>query len=89
MGDSVESLSEVEADNIHCSPLIYPASHAIVESYQIGQAWFSLGESILTTPDNLLFLHLLNDDLQNELFYHLFRDGGEAEQPVVSWVLLF
>jgi len=38
MGDSVESLAEVQADNIHCSLLIYPASHAIVESYQIGQA---------------------------------------------------
>ena len=37
MGDSVKSLAEVEVDNIHCSPLIYPAGHAIVESYQIGQ----------------------------------------------------
>ena len=64
MGDSVESLAEVEVDNIHCSPLIHPASYAIVESYQIGQAWFPLGESMLTTPDNLLFLHLLNDDIQ-------------------------
>ena len=35
MGDSVESLAEVEVDNIHCSPLIYPASHAIVEGYQM------------------------------------------------------
>jgi len=45
MGDSVESLAEVEVDNIQCSPLMYSASHAIVESYQIGQArlpaWFS------------------------------------------------
>ena len=64
MGDCVESLAEVKADNIHGSPLIYPASHAIVESYQIGQAWFPLGESMLTTPDNLLFLHLLNEDLK-------------------------
>ena len=51
MGDSVESLAEVEVDNHHGSPLIYPASHVIVESYQIGQAWFPLGESMLTTPD--------------------------------------
>jgi len=41
MGDSVESLAEVKVDSIHCSPLIYPASHAITESYQIGQCWFS------------------------------------------------
>jgi len=26
---------------------------------------------MLTTPDNLVFLHLLSDDIQNELFHHL------------------
>jgi len=40
------------------------------------------------TPDNLLFFHLLNDDIQNELFHHFSRDGGEAARPVVPWVLL-
>jgi len=40
-----------------------------------------------TTPDNL-FMHLLRDDIQNELFHHLYRDGGEADRPVVPWVLL-
>jgi len=48
----------------------------------------SLGESMLTSRDNLLFLHLLNDDIQNEVFHHLSRDGGEADQPVVSWDIL-
>ena len=43
---------------------------------------------MLTTPDNLLFLLLLNDAMQNELFHHLSWDGGEAEWPVVPWVLL-
>ena len=63
MGDCVESLAEVEVDNIHGSPLIYQASNAIIESYQIVQAWFPLGESMLTTPDNVLSLHLLEDEL--------------------------
>ena len=40
---------------------------------------------MLTTPDNL---HLLDDDLQDELLHHLSRDGGEADWPVVPWVLL-
>jgi len=88
MGDCVESLAEVEVDNIHGSPFIYPASHVIVESYQIDQALFPLGESMLTTPDNLLFLHVLVDDLQDKLLHHLSRDGGEADRPVVPWVLL-
>jgi len=43
---------------------------------------------MLPTPDNLLFLHLLNDDLQNELLHHLSRDGGETDRPIVPWVLL-
>ena len=76
MGDCVESLAEVKVDSIHSSPLIYPASHVIVESYQIGQAWFPLGEAMLTTPDNLLFLHLLDDDLQDKLLHHLSWDAS-------------
>jgi len=88
MGNCVKILAEVEVDNIHSSPLIYPASHAIVESYQIGQAWFPLGKFMLTTPDNLLFLHLLDDDLQDKLLHHFSWDGGEADWPVVPWVLL-
>jgi len=43
---------------------------------------------MLTTPDNLLFLHLLVDDLQVKLLHHLSQDGGEADRPVVPWVLL-
>jgi len=43
---------------------------------------------MLTTPDNLLFLHLLDDDLQDKMLNHLSRDGGEADRPVVPWVLL-
>jgi len=36
MEDSVESLAEVNADDIHCSPPIYLASDAIVEGYEVG-----------------------------------------------------
>jgi len=43
---------------------------------------------MLTTPDNLLFFHLLDDGLQDKLLHHLSRDGGEADRPVVPWVLL-
>jgi len=28
---------------------------------------------------------LLRDDIENELFHHLSRDGGEADWPVVPW----
>ena len=43
---------------------------------------------MLTTPDNLLLFHLLHDGLQDKLLHHLSRDGGEADRPVVPWVLL-
>ena len=43
---------------------------------------------MLTAPDNLVILHLLDDDLQDELLHHLSQDGVEADRPVVSWVLL-
>ena len=67
---------------------MYPASQAMKESHQIGQAWLPLDESILTTPDYLLFFHLLDDDFQNELLHHLSQNWGKADWPVVPWVLL-
>ncbi len=88
MGNSVKSLSEVKLYNIHCSSLIYPAGLDVIESYQIGQAWFPLGESMLTTSDNLLVSQLLEDDIQSKLLHHLSRDKGETDWPVVSQLIL-
>lgn len=51
MERSVKRLAEVGVDNIHCSPPTYLASHAIIENYHIGQAWFPLHESVLITPN--------------------------------------
>ncbi|KAJ7397362.1 hypothetical protein BTVI_136460 [Pitangus sulphuratus] len=36
MGNSVKSLAEIQVDNIHCSPLIYPASYPTVEGNEVG-----------------------------------------------------
>ena len=71
MGDSVKNLAEFEVDDIHSFPFIYPASHALIESYHFGQAGFPLGESMLTTPDNLLLLHLLRVQLLESFIYLL------------------
>ena len=43
---------------------------------------------MLTASDNLLFLYMPGDDLQNELLHHLSRDGSEIDWPIVSWVVL-
>lgn len=34
------------------------------------------------------FFHMLIDDIQNKLLQCLSREGGEADWPVVSWLLL-
>ena len=68
---SAKSSAGVWVDNIHWPPLTYPVNHDILKDYQIGQAWFALGESMLITPDNLfsfLFFHFLGDSIQNKLF---------------------
>jgi len=43
---------------------------------------------MLTIPDNILFFHLLDEDLQDKLLHHLSWDGGKADWPVVPWVIL-
>jgi len=66
MGDSVRGLAEMKADSVHCCPLTYPASGDITEGYQVGQAWFPLDESMLTTLDNLLLFQHPEDGIQNK-----------------------
>lgn len=31
---------------------------------------------------------MLGDEVQNDLFHHLFKDGDEDDWPVISYVLL-
>jgi len=88
MGDRVKSFAKVKVHNIHWPPLIYPAGHNVIEGYQSSQARFPLGKSMLTTTLNLLKFHLLGGDIHNKLFYHLPKDRGEADSPVVSQILL-
>jgi len=45
-GDSIKIIAEVKVDNIYCSLLIYPVSLDIIDSYQNGQAWFTLGINV-------------------------------------------
>lgn len=56
MGKIVQSLAEVEINNIHGSPLIHWANHLLIEGYELAQAWFPLHKSmhfgkVPTIPD--------------------------------------
>jgi len=43
---------------------------------------------MLTTSDNLLLSQLLGEGIQYKLFHHLSRDGGKADWPVLSQIIL-
>jgi len=44
-------------------PPIYPAGDAIIEGYKGGQAFYSLDESTLIVPDDLLLFELLGEGM--------------------------
>ena len=71
LGDSIKALLKSRYTTPTALP--FTSSHGITEGYQIGQTLFSLGESVLTTPDILLLFHLLGDDIQSKLLHHLSR----------------
>lgn len=80
--------SWTQVDNIRFFPLIYQASHFIIEVYEVGQAWVSYGEAMLTTPDDFLVLIVPeNDRFQDLLLHHLLRNQDEADYPVALWDL--
>jgi len=70
-GKHVKNLSEDKAESIPCSPLIYQGSLFIGEGYQVVKSQQTLGESMLTTPDHFVILHVLGNAFQDYLLYHL------------------
>lgn len=63
MRDHIESLSKVKVKDDYCSPLIHKP---IMESVRAGQAWFSLGKSMLTVPSSPLLLHVPKNMFQED-----------------------
>lgn len=84
----VKSITKVQVDNVCISPLIYQTAHFIIETYKVGQAWFPVGESLLTTSDDFLDLHVPGNGFWDYLLHLLPRDRDEAAQPLVPHVLL-
>ena len=76
MEDSVKGLTEEQVDNIH-SPLVYQASHFIVEVYQVGQARIPFGEAMLTTPDDFLVLMISENCLRSGTFKYRFSKASQ------------
>ena len=85
MGNSTESLTAVEINNIHSSPVIHQTSLLIIEGYYVGQAWFPLHKSTLTTPNHFCVLHIIGNGFQDYLLYHFPKT---KVRPVVLRILL-
>lgn len=78
MTDSVKSLTSVEINKIHCSPVTCQAGLFVVE-WKFGQAWFPLHKSKLTGVPFLSF---------ECSFQGLFTQSvDEADKPVLLQVL--
>lgn len=78
-----EILNEVQVGNTHCSSLIHQVGHFIREAHHIVWAWLPHGESILTTPDDLLALRVPGNGFQDLLLHHLPKDQGKAVWPLI------
>lgn len=88
MWGCIDSLAEVKIKSIHCSPFIHLDTHLIIEDDLVGQAWSTSHKTTLTTPKHLPIFHLSGNSFQDLLLYDLPRDWGEANWPIIHWVLL-
>jgi len=88
VGDSVICFTKINIDYIHCFTITYPLGYIFVKGYQVGQAWLPFGGAMFTAPNDSLIIDMPRDSAKYKLFHHLSRGGGEADWPVVIWVLL-
>ena len=62
--------------------------HLVIGGDQDGQAGPAFDEPMLAGPDPLIALHMPGDGTQNEWLHNLCRHRGQADRPVVPWILL-
>lgn len=86
MGDTIKSIAEVNVVNTTAPTLIYEPSELNIEVYQAGQAELPLAESMLTTPDDLLALHVPGKAFQYYLFFHFSRVQGSPESSLLFYL---
>lgn len=77
--------------NTHCSPLTHQTGQLILKVYQFGQMWLSLGEFMLTLPNDFTVPHVPRNSFQD--YSSITFAGTEMkltslELPVSSFGLL-
>lgn len=70
--NSVKILTDVQVDTTHSSPLIYQASHFLIQVCQVSQAWLLIMKPYWLVTF-LLFMYLKTP----------YRDEAEVDQSVV------
>ena len=88
VGDSVEGFAEILVDYMKNFFLIHQADHLNIEEDQFGQAGLVIREPMLAGSDPLVVLHILCDLSQDYLFHNFSWRQGQADKPVVPWILL-
>jgi len=59
--DRVKGLTKVQRDDISCSSLVHPQSHAIIKSNMFGQAGPALGKAMLVVPYLIMQIYPENE----------------------------
>lgn len=60
----------------------------ILSGYDIDQEWFPVSKSMLIISNNHHVLQKFRNGFQSYVFHPLPWDRGEANQPIVLWILL-
>ena len=88
VGDNVKGFAEVWVDFINSLSLIHQMGHSVIKGDQVGQARPAFHEPILARHDSPDIPHVLCDLPYDDLLHNLAWHQGQADKPVVPWVLL-
>lgn len=79
----------IKVDEIHCSPFPHQAGHLHVERCQVGQAWFTLNNSMLSTSKCFFIPNMFDKLVQKVLLHHLpCAEVRLTGLSVLPWMLL-
>lgn len=72
----IKNLARAKAD----APIIQIGIHTITDDNRDGEAWFTLGKSMLALPNHLCVIHIHRNGFQEDLLC----DRANADQPLIA-----
>jgi len=86
-GDPVKGFAEVQVDYFNRLSLIYQSGHPVEEGDEVGQARPAFHKPVLAGPDPLDAMQVPCDLTQDYLLHNFPRYQGQADRPLVPWIL--